>query len=201
MVSMMNTQEAQAREAIARFEEAEARRITEKYEEQAAPADLLWALGYIGEKYDVDTDTIVARETLVDTHCDHRPDRIEKLRVGDRVFLVREPENPQNPRNISVRNRSGESLGNLSAERCSVAAPLMDSGYMTVTSASVVEVVPASQSGKVPVLKLETRARFENLIQCTLCKVSGNHMDTWTQELSVSRCTMPLIHAKAFFEL
>lgn len=197
----MNTQEAQAREALARYEENEARSITEAYEELAVPADFLWALGYIGEKYDVGTDTIFAGETVVDTDSDHRPERIEELKVGEQVFFVREPGNPQNSRNISVRNSRGESLGNLARERCTVAAPLIDSGYMTVISAKVAEVVPSSQSGKGPVLKLETRARFENLIQCTLCKLSGNQVDTWVQELTVSRCTMPLIHVKAFFEL
>ena len=72
-----------------------------------------------------------------------RNERIEKVRVGDPVELVREPDNQYDFNAILVRNSDG-SLGYISAEDNSFIAPLLDSGEFTC-EAEVTTVIPLSK--------------------------------------------------------
>ena len=54
--------------------------------------------------------------------------RIQALSEGDRLLLVREPENPYDERAILVQNLEGEKLGYIPRRKNEVLASLMDAG-------------------------------------------------------------------------
>ena len=54
--------------------------------------------------------------------------RIQALSEGDRLLLVREPENPFDERAILVQNLEGEKLGYIPRRKNEVLASLMDAG-------------------------------------------------------------------------
>ena len=54
--------------------------------------------------------------------------RIQALSEGDRLLLVREPENPYDERAILVENLEGEKLGYIPRRKNEVLASLMDAG-------------------------------------------------------------------------
>ena len=80
---------------------------------------------------------------VVGTQYENRNERIEKVRVGDPVELVREPDNQYDFNAILVRTCDG-SLGYISAEDNSFIAPLLDSGEFTC-EAEVTTVIPLSK--------------------------------------------------------
>lgn len=161
-------------------------------------------LRYLDAKVDAKAGIATITEEVMGTQFEGRNQRIEYIHVGDTVQLIREPENEKNDQNIAVRNRNGESLGNLSSGCCSILAPLMDAGYADKVTAKVTEAIPVSKRGpraKKSILKLEITIHFENAVQCTLCKLGGDQVRTWAQELTVWSCTLPTAHAKLLFEL
>lgn len=92
---------------------------------------------------------------VVGTQYENRNERIEKVCVGDRVELVREPDNQYDFNAILVRNSDG-SLGYISAEDNSFIAPLLDSGNFTY-EAEVTTVIPLSMRSekcKASILKI-----------------------------------------------
>lgn len=81
--------------------------------------------------------------SLSGTQYEGRIERIEKVKVGDLVELVREPDNIYDKNAIDVRNEEG-SLGHLAADASSVLAPYLDDDRITYI-ASVSEVTPLSK--------------------------------------------------------
>ena len=109
--------------------------------------------GYYGslyEEYDDDDEDVDEYQfndfPVVGTQYENRNERIEKLRVGDPVELVREPDNQYDSNAILVRTRDG-SLGYISSEHSSLIAPLLDSGEFTC-KAEVTTVIPLSKRSK-----------------------------------------------------
>lgn len=80
------------------------------------------------------------------TQYEGRSDRIEKVQVGDKLELVREPNNPYDKNAIGVQNADG-SLGHLPWYIVEKLSPLMDAGKVTCT-ASVSEVLPLSKRSR-----------------------------------------------------
>lgn len=81
--------------------------------------------------------------SLSGTQYEGRNERIEKVKVGDPVELVREPDNIYDKNAINVRNAEG-SLGHLAADASSVLAPYLDDDSITY-EAVVSEVTPLSK--------------------------------------------------------
>ena len=81
--------------------------------------------------------------SLSGTQYEGRNERIEKVKVGDPVELVREPDNIYDKNAIDVRNEEG-SLGHLAADASSVLAPYLDDDRITY-EAVVSEVTPLSK--------------------------------------------------------
>lgn len=82
---------------------------------------------------------------LSGTQYEGRSERIERVKVGDKLKLVREPDNPYDKNAIDVQNSAG-SLGHLPAHIAEMLAPLLDSG-LVACEATAVEVLPLSQRG------------------------------------------------------
>ena len=80
------------------------------------------------------------------TQYEGRSDRIEKVQVGDKLELVREPDNAYDKNAISIQNDEGP-LGYLPQYIVESLSPLMDAGMVTCT-ATVSEVVPLSRRSK-----------------------------------------------------
>lgn len=83
---------------------------------------------------------------LSGTKYEGRSARIENVKVGDIVQLVREPDNPYDSNAIDVRNAAG-SLGHIPSDIAELLAKRLDSGAVTA-KAVVTEVLPKSQRGK-----------------------------------------------------
>ena len=154
--------------------------------------------------YDPDGELLTFSATVAGTQYEGRTERIEYLSVGDKVCLVREPNNESNANNVSVRNINGESLGNLHAGVCDVFAPVMDEDLANEITAVVEEVVPLSQRGaraRKAELKVRITLHIPNIVDCVVCKLGGDQVRTWAQKLEAIYTVMPIDHAKLLFEL
>lgn len=78
------------------------------------------------------------------TQYEGRSERIEKIKVGDRLKLVREPDNEYDKNAIDIRNEIG-SLGHIPIEITEDLASLLDLGIPC--AAIVTEVIPRSARG------------------------------------------------------
>ena len=79
---------------------------------------------------------------------DGRTEQIEKVRLGDIIRVIREPDNPFNPNNFQLFTEKGKSVGNMPAELCNAIAPLYDSGELRFIGASVSYVEPISKRNR-----------------------------------------------------
>lgn len=77
------------------------------------------------------------------TQYEGRNDRIEKIKVGDKLKLFREPDNDHDLNAIELKNRSG-SIGHLPWNAANLLSPAIDAGLIKA-EAEVVEVTPLSQ--------------------------------------------------------
>lgn len=98
--------------------------------------------------YDTSTGEILVRFEAKGTRYDGRTEQIEKVKVGDPIFIVREKENPFNANNFLLHTRRGQDVGNMPAELCNVMAPLFDSGRLSFVAASVSYVEPISKRSR-----------------------------------------------------
>ena len=146
---------------------------------------------------------------VVGTQYEGRSGRIENLSAGSSVNLVREPKNEYNANNISVQNKSGQSLGNLPADLADVLSPLLDAGEAKIEKAKVDYVEPLSKRSaraKKAILyvsffvKLE-KVDFSKASGCTVCILGGDQVHGWFQTLKVLHCKMDIAQAKLIFEL
>lgn len=173
-------------------------------DEARARSNIAAAICHLGADFNPETEIAVLTEEVVGTQFEGRNQRVECIRLGDIVNLVREPENQENGLNISVRNRNGESLGNLSAGTCRLLAPIMDENLAKKITAKVCEVVPLSKRGpraKKSILKLTITLDLQNVIASVVCKLGGDQVNVWVQKLTVGYTTLPTKHAELLFEL
>ena len=111
-----------------------------------------------------ETDGIVVLKTEVKgLRYENRTPRLDRLETGDRVSVLRDPENRYNPNNFTVENARGENLGNLPAELCNALAPLVDSGAAEITDVTVSyleKILNRSRYAKQGVLFLQIEIRL-----------------------------------------
>lgn len=88
-------------------------------------------------EYDSETNTILLRTEIKGLRYEGRTPRLEKLNLGDKVRIVREPENRFNSNNFLVLSLKDENLGCLSAELCNALAPAVDSGIASFNYAKI----------------------------------------------------------------
>ena len=87
--------------------------------------------------YDPDTGKILIKVEARGTRYDGRTELIENIEVGQKVVLVREPDNIYNSNNFGIVTPDGRNVGNLPAELCNVLAPLVDKGIVIITDSFV----------------------------------------------------------------
>lgn len=87
--------------------------------------------------YDEASNTIILKTEVRGLRYEGRTQRLEKLKPGDPVAVIREENNIYNSNNFMVNTTDGKSLGNMPAELCNVIAPLYDIGYLTIDSVTV----------------------------------------------------------------
>lgn len=87
-----------------------------------------------------------AKIELSGTQYEGRTERIEKIKVGEKLTLLREPDNIYDSNAIDVR-WGNASMGHLPEETAEVLAGVMDEEIIDIT-AEAVEVVPLSQRSK-----------------------------------------------------
>ena len=112
--------------------------------------------------YDEESGELVLRFESKGTRYDGRTEQIEKVRLGDIIRVIREPDNPFNPNNFQLFTEKGKSVGNMPAELCNAIAPLYDSGELRFIGASVSYVEPISKRNrhaKQAMLFVELRCR------------------------------------------
>ena len=115
--------------------------------------------------YDETTGELVLRFESKGTRYDGRTEQIEKVRPGDGIQVVREPENPFNHNNFHLLTKKGHSVGNMPAELCNAIAPLYDSGDLIFLGAAVSFVEPISKRSrhaKQAMLFVELRCRYRS---------------------------------------
>ncbi|MBQ3969908.1 MAG: HIRAN domain-containing protein [Clostridia bacterium] len=99
---------------------------------------------------------------LTGTQYSGRTDRIEKIKVGDTVALVREPSSEWGENTIDVRTPDG-SIGYLDQDACDILAPLIDAGKIKCTAA-VARAVPLSERSrhcKTAIVTVSVKASYQ----------------------------------------
>ena len=95
-----------------------------------------------------ETGEILIRFEVKGTRYEGRTEQIEKVKAGDTMEVVRDPENPYNSNNFMVLTDRGKNLGNMPAQLCNVIAPLFDSGNLVFTGSEVSFVEPISRRSR-----------------------------------------------------
>lgn len=114
--------------------------------------------------FDEASGSLLIRFESKGTRYDGRTERIEKVRIGDKVKIVREPTNQFNHNNFMLLTDKDHSIGNMPAEICNAIAPLYDEGVLSIEDASVSFVDPISKRNrhaKQAVLFVEMRANIK----------------------------------------
>lgn len=116
---------------------------------------------YLGD-YDAETGSFLIRFEAKGTRYNGRTEQIERIKVGDTLQLVREPENQFNNNNFVIMTEDSDDVGNMPAELCNAIAPLFDAGELTIDEAKVSFVDPISKRSryaKQAVLFVEARGK------------------------------------------
>lgn len=123
------------------WEEAQERwcEVEAQWKEELFPEDDLLQVDWYHLQY------MLKQQMVVGTKYEGRPANISKLTDGEKVFLVREPENIYDANAIEVRSNIG-SLGYISAEVSAKLSPLIDANIIecegtVITTASKLEYV------------------------------------------------------------
>ena len=95
--------------------------------------------------YEQASGKILIKTEVQGTQYEGRSVRIENVKEGTSVNIIREPENQYNANNLAVQDESGASLGNLSADVCNAVSPLVDIGILRIKNAVVSYVEPLSK--------------------------------------------------------
>lgn len=144
----------------------------------------LWGIGYWKSVYDLQEDTAVSVEDVVEI----RQDQLSGLKTGETLTLKRDPENN---RRLFVCKKDGAVIGRLHWTNCAAITPMLDDGTMKALEIRVHEVGCKK-------LQVELKAYFQDLIRCTLYRVDS---DGTAEELCVRRCVMDTDTVKALFDL
>lgn len=113
--------------------------------------------------WDKATGEFVLRFESKGTRYDGRTEQIEKVKTGNIIRIIRDPENAYNPNNFRLFTQKGKDVGNMPAELCNAVAPLYDTGNLVIESASVSFVDPISKRSrhaKQAVLFVEMHAKL-----------------------------------------
>ena len=109
--------------------------------------------------YDSAEGSLLLRFESRGTRYEGRSERIEGVKAGDAVRVVRDAENPYNRNNFRLFTDRGD-VGNMPAELCNAIAPLYDAEELTFLRAAVSYVEPLSarsRHAKQAVLFVELR--------------------------------------------
>ena len=110
-----------------------------------------------------ETGEILVRFESKGTRYDGRTERIERVKVGDFITVIRDEENQYNSNNFKLVTEKGQDVGNMPAELCNTIAPIYDEGDIEFISAKVSYVEPISKRSryaKQAVLFVELVARI-----------------------------------------
>ena len=99
-------------------------------------------------QYDSVTGEIYLRFEVKGTRYEGRTEQIEKVKLGDEIQIVRDPNNPYNANNFIILTAKGKNLGTMPAQLCNVIAPLYDSGNLVFLGAEVSFVEPISKRSR-----------------------------------------------------
>lgn len=91
---------------------------------------------YLGE-FSCESKTIRLRTESKGLRYDNRTFVLDRLSTGERVNIVRDPENPFNSNNFRIMSQSGEDIGNLPASLCNVLAPCTDNAIVEITRSRI----------------------------------------------------------------
>lgn len=97
------------------------------------------------------------------TRYDGRTEQIERVHPGDKLIIIREPDNRYNVNNFTITTEKGHNVGQVPAELCNVLAPIYDSDELDIISAIASFVEPITQRNryaKQAVLFVELRAKI-----------------------------------------
>ena len=147
----------------------------------------LWGIGYWDSVYDMETDTAVAVDRLVDI----RQENLEDLKPGDPLLINRHPEDPKS---LWVCRPNGAVVGRLHWTNCAAMIPMLEDGTLKQVEIKVHSIQPGH-------MQVQLIAAFEGLIQCTIYRINSNLEGTKPQEMGKLNCTMSLDAVKALFEL
>lgn len=98
--------------------------------------------------YDAVTGEIIIRFEAKGTRYSGRTEQIEKVKLGEKIDVVREKDNPFNSNNFVLHTSRGWDVGNMPAELCNAIAPLYDEGNLVFIEASVSFVEPISKRSR-----------------------------------------------------
>lgn len=128
--------------------------------------------------YHPQTGIFLLRFEAKGTRYEGRTEQIEKVKLGDPVWLQRDRENTYNSNNFRILTQKDKDIGNVPAELCNVLAPLYDTDQIKFVSASVSYVEPLSirsRHAKQAILFIELRGQF--------CSLKTGHTDGHTEQL------------------
>ncbi len=114
--------------------------------------------------YNDKTGELMLRFESKGTRYNDRTEQIEKVRLGDKVLVQRDADNPYNSNNFVLLTSAGKDIGNMPMELCNAIAPLYDNGALVFDDAYVSFVEPISKRSryaKQAILFVELRARLE----------------------------------------
>ena len=163
--------------------------------------------------YDEKTNRIYLELEIMGTRYEGRSERIEHIKQGDEIIVVRDKENEYSDLNLAVFNKNNESLGKISARVCEVISPLLDKGFLKIIDTKVSHVEPLSQRGPrckkallFVSLCLEINEELKSIESnkensCIVCLIDEAKTKLLAQLITVMRCEIPLEIAKKIFEI
>ena len=98
--------------------------------------------------WDEGTGELILRFESKGTRYDGRTEQIEKVKAGDVIRIIRDPENAFNPNNFLLFTEKGKDVGNMPAELCNAVAPLYDAGNLLIEKAYASFVDPISKRSR-----------------------------------------------------
>ncbi len=140
----------------------EKRKLAETVRPEYFEPGMMEYLGEYSGDYDAETGSFLIRFEAKGTRYNGRTEQIERVKVGDTLQLVSEPENQFNDNNFVIMTEDSDDVGNMPAELCNAIAPLFDAGELTIDEAKVSFVDPISKRSryaKQAVLFVEARGK------------------------------------------
>ena len=133
---------------------AEADKLNKKYElsgtvpeDYFEPGNMEYLEQYFGE-YNPEKGILLLRFEVKGTRYEGHTEQIEKVKAGDPLTIVREPENTYNSNNFTLFTAKGINVGNMPAELCNAIAPLYDEGLLTINEIKASYVEPISKRSR-----------------------------------------------------